>query len=224
MSVDTLPKPKHSQRSATRDKHPDKALSAAQVRTVTEPGHYCDGNCLYLVVDDNGAKKWVLRVTIHGRRHDLGLGSVRLVSLAEAREEANRQRVKYTIRTPRHTETRNTRPSGCGPWTSMCSRNSANVASITSKVEMFSRSSHRSGSGSPRPRTVYGSGSRSFSIGRKPPVFGAATTPLTVSPRSCRSTVRSRNITRHCLTRNCLPSFKGCGNTKGCLHGWPLNS
>ncbi len=30
-------------------KYPDKALSAAKVRTVTKPGMYADGNCLYLV-------------------------------------------------------------------------------------------------------------------------------------------------------------------------------
>jgi integrase len=94
MSVDTLPETIENDARAIQagGKHPDKALSAAKVRMVSEPGHYCDGNCLYLVVDENGAKKWVLRVTIHGRRRDLGLGSARLVSLAEAREEAIRLR------------------------------------------------------------------------------------------------------------------------------------
>src|SRR5262245_44461068 len=73
-------------------KRPEKVLSAAMVRTVSEPGRYIDGNCLQLVVDDSGAKRWVLRVTIHGKRRDLGLGSASLVSLAEAREEGLRMR------------------------------------------------------------------------------------------------------------------------------------
>jgi integrase len=70
----------------------DKALSAAAVRGISEPGRYTDGNCLHLVVDSNGSKKWVLRVTIHGKRRDMGLGSASLISLAEAREEAMRWR------------------------------------------------------------------------------------------------------------------------------------
>ena len=36
----------------------------------------------------SGAKSWILRTVIKGRRCDLGLGSVTLVSLAEAREQA----------------------------------------------------------------------------------------------------------------------------------------
>lgn len=44
MSTQKLPKAKR----------PNNALSAAQVRTVTAPGYYGDGNCLYLVIDDHG--------------------------------------------------------------------------------------------------------------------------------------------------------------------------
>lgn len=36
----------------------------------------------------SGAKRWVLRTVVHGRRRDIGLGSARLVSLAGAREAA----------------------------------------------------------------------------------------------------------------------------------------
>jgi len=53
---------------------------------------YSDGNCLYLVVDESGAKRWVLRTVINGKRRDLGLGGLSWVSLAEAREEAARLR------------------------------------------------------------------------------------------------------------------------------------
>ncbi|WP_243375086.1 tyrosine-type recombinase/integrase [Microvirga solisilvae] len=69
-------------------KHPDKALSAMQVRNLNKPGRYADGNGLYLVVDPSGAKRWLLRVVVHGKRRDIGLGGTSLVSLSEAREKA----------------------------------------------------------------------------------------------------------------------------------------
>lgn len=68
--------------------HPDKALSAATVRGAAKPGRYADGNGLYLVVDPSGAKRWVLRTVVQGRRRDIGLGGVKVVSLADARELA----------------------------------------------------------------------------------------------------------------------------------------
>ena len=77
-----------------RRAHPDKALTAVHVRNIKKPGKYCDGNGLYLVVDPSGAKRWLLRTIILGKRCDIGLGSVRLVSLAEAREKAMHMRRK----------------------------------------------------------------------------------------------------------------------------------
>jgi integrase len=74
-----------------RGKHPDRRLTALHVRN-SAPGHHADGNGLYLVVDGSGARRWLLRTVIRGKRCDLGLGSVQLVSLAEAREEARRLR------------------------------------------------------------------------------------------------------------------------------------
>lgn len=65
-----------------------KPLTAAFVRSVKEAGKYGDGNGLMLVVKETGAKQWVQRITIRGKRTDLGLGSAELVSLAEAREVA----------------------------------------------------------------------------------------------------------------------------------------
>ncbi|MDP2356211.1 MAG: integrase arm-type DNA-binding domain-containing protein [Beijerinckiaceae bacterium] len=69
-------------------RHPEKALTAVQVRQIKLPGRYTDGNGLYLVVDPSGAKRWVLRTVVNGTRRDIGLGGVTLVSLAEAREKA----------------------------------------------------------------------------------------------------------------------------------------
>jgi integrase len=73
-------------------KHPHKALSTLRVNSITTPGRYGDGNGLYLVVDPSGAKRWVLRTIVQGKRRDIGLGGLRLVSLAEARTKAQEYR------------------------------------------------------------------------------------------------------------------------------------
>ncbi len=69
-------------------RRPEKALSAAFVRQVTTPGKYFDGHGLYLRVQPNGARQWVQRIVIRGKRGELGLGNPSLVSLAEVREQA----------------------------------------------------------------------------------------------------------------------------------------
>ena len=69
-------------------RHPDKALSAVKVRTISKPGRYADGSGLYLEVDPSGAKRWFLRTMVQGRRCHIGLGGLSVVSLAEAREAA----------------------------------------------------------------------------------------------------------------------------------------
>ena len=74
--------------SKRRGRHPINALTAVRVRNEKKPGRYADGNGLYLVVDPSGARRWLLRLIIEGRRRDLGLGSTRLVPLSEAREKA----------------------------------------------------------------------------------------------------------------------------------------
>lgn len=79
-------------RRIKRGRHPEKALSAAKVRSIEEPGFYADGHGLYLKVDPSGAKRWIQRIVIRGKRTDLGLGSASLVSLAEAREQALQNR------------------------------------------------------------------------------------------------------------------------------------
>lgn len=64
-----------------------------KVRQVTKAGRYSDGNGLYLVVSDTGAKRWMLRIVVHGRRRDMGLGGANLVSLADARQLALQYRL-----------------------------------------------------------------------------------------------------------------------------------
>ena len=68
-------------------------LSAAKVKAITKPGRHSDGDGLYLYIGAGGSKSWVQRITIDGRRRDLGLGSARLVSLARARNRAHDNRV-----------------------------------------------------------------------------------------------------------------------------------
>ena len=63
------------------------ALSARMVRHAG-PGSHVDGNGLMLRVRAGGARSWVQRLMVHGRRVDIGLGSADLVSLAEARRAA----------------------------------------------------------------------------------------------------------------------------------------
>ena len=63
-------------------------LTAAQVKAITEPGKYHDRDGLILRVAPGGSKQWVWRGTVHGRRVELGMGSVRFTTLAEAREIA----------------------------------------------------------------------------------------------------------------------------------------
>ena len=75
-----------------RGRHPDRALTAVQVRQIKTPGRHADGGGLYLFVEPSGAKRWVLRTIVQGRRRDIGLGSASLVSLVDAREVAGAYR------------------------------------------------------------------------------------------------------------------------------------
>jgi len=55
-------------------------------------GKYCDGAGLWLIVRDDGGAQWVLRVTVHGRRREMGLGGYPEIGLAKARDLADRWR------------------------------------------------------------------------------------------------------------------------------------
>ncbi|HVO04724.1 MAG TPA: integrase arm-type DNA-binding domain-containing protein [Candidatus Cybelea sp.] len=69
-------------------------LSARKVETLKTPGLFADGDGLYLQVGAAGARSWIFRYQLGGRRRDMGLGSVSDLPLADARErvrEARRQ-------------------------------------------------------------------------------------------------------------------------------------
>lgn len=62
-------------------------LSARKVETAG-PGRHGDGRGLFLYVKTTGARSWVLRYQVQGRRRDLGLGPYPDVTLAMARDRA----------------------------------------------------------------------------------------------------------------------------------------
>jgi integrase len=64
-------------------------LSAKSVEKTKEPGYYSDGGGLYLQVSSTLSKSWIFLYRRHGKSHEMGLGSERDVSLAEARTKAS---------------------------------------------------------------------------------------------------------------------------------------
>ena len=66
-------------------------LTAAYLRAAPV-GKHCDGAGLWLIKRDGGGAQWVLRVTIHGRRREMGLGGFPAIGLAAARKLAERWR------------------------------------------------------------------------------------------------------------------------------------
>ena len=65
-----------------------KELTALEAKSIKAPGFYRAGNTLYLKITGAGTKSWIQRLTIHGKRHDIGLGGYPQVSLARARKLA----------------------------------------------------------------------------------------------------------------------------------------
>jgi len=66
-------------------------LSAQKVKSA-QPGRHGDGRGLFLYVKPSGARSWVLRYQLKGRRRDLGLGPYPDVTLAMARDRATEAR------------------------------------------------------------------------------------------------------------------------------------
>ena len=67
-------------------------LSATRARALRDPGRYSDGDGLHLFINKSGRKSWVQRITVDGRRRDIGLGGYAKVSLAQARKRATDNR------------------------------------------------------------------------------------------------------------------------------------
>lgn len=62
-------------------------LSASFVKSAPV-GKHCDGAGLWLIKRDDGGAQWMLRVTVHGRRREMGLGGFPALGLAQARDVA----------------------------------------------------------------------------------------------------------------------------------------
>ena len=86
MDIVTASAPK-ARKTKPKGRHPHNRLAAAFIRSAPV-GRHADGHGLYLYVQPAGTRSWIQRLVIRGRKHELGLGSVHLVSLAEAREQA----------------------------------------------------------------------------------------------------------------------------------------
>jgi hypothetical protein len=85
VSVLTFEKASRRTRAAHR-------LNALRVKKLKAPGLYEDGGGLRLVITPSGVKRWVLRVTIKGRRVERGLGVWPDVGLDDARTKAQSMR------------------------------------------------------------------------------------------------------------------------------------
>jgi len=69
-------------------------LTALKIKSLKEPGRYSDGDGLFLEINGKGGASWILRVQTAGKRKDIGLGSAKTVSLADARDAAFMTRKK----------------------------------------------------------------------------------------------------------------------------------
>ncbi|VTU36245.1 tyrosine-type recombinase/integrase [Variovorax sp. PBL-E5] len=71
-------------------------LGALQVNRLTKPGAHAVGGVagLQLKINDAGARSWVLRAMVAGKRRDMGLGGFPDVPLADARQKAREARSK----------------------------------------------------------------------------------------------------------------------------------
>jgi integrase len=69
-------------------------LTATKIKNLAEAGRYSDGDGLFLDLTGPGRGSWMLRVQMGGKRRDIGLGPLKAVSLADARDSAFEMRRK----------------------------------------------------------------------------------------------------------------------------------
>ena len=88
---------------------PTGRLTTAAAVALSKPGRYSDGDTLYLQIANSGSKSWIQRISIQGRRRDIGLGGFPVVSLAKARARALANRTALAEGRDPLTETRERR-------------------------------------------------------------------------------------------------------------------
>jgi integrase len=69
-------------------------LTALKVAHAREPGMLADGDGLYLQVSNATSKSWIFRYRYNGKQREMGLGPLKSVSLAAAREKARDYRAQ----------------------------------------------------------------------------------------------------------------------------------
>ena len=67
------------------------ALSPHKAKSLP-PGKHADGQGLWLCKSEKDKGKWIVRLVVHGKRREMGLGRWPDVSIAEARERASTAR------------------------------------------------------------------------------------------------------------------------------------
>lgn len=67
-------------------------LSALGISRLARSGYHGDGAGLWLQVSASGSKSWIFRYTLAGKQREMGLGALRTVDLAGAREKARQCR------------------------------------------------------------------------------------------------------------------------------------
>ena len=68
-------------------------LTAAKAKALATPGMHGDGEGLYLSVSRGGSRSWVQRISVDGRRREIGLGPFPAIGLAQARILAAANRI-----------------------------------------------------------------------------------------------------------------------------------
>jgi hypothetical protein len=63
-------------------------LRGYELERLPKPGFYADGGGLYLQVTASGSRSWIYRYRVGKKLRDMGLGPLRLVPLANARDKA----------------------------------------------------------------------------------------------------------------------------------------
>lgn len=73
-------------------------LNALKVSREIAPGYYADGGGLYLQISKSGSRSWIFRFSLGRRGREMGLGSLSVISLAEARAQASSCRKMLAVR------------------------------------------------------------------------------------------------------------------------------
>ena len=64
-------------------------LNDLQIKALSKPGRYADGQNLYLNISAKGAKSWVFLYTLAGKQREMGLGSFLTFGVGDIRKIAD---------------------------------------------------------------------------------------------------------------------------------------